>query len=137
MRPTGDPAEPIAERPEPPAAPRELRKTTLPEYVVEPPDLIRIEVLEALPGRPITGERLVRPDGKISLDFYGEVDVAGLTPLEIKEKVIEHLRQYLADDSLGLVAQTTPRRGRPPPCRRRTRTGSSSMWSPTTANSTT
>ena len=47
--------------------------------VIEPPDLILIEVLEALPGRPISGERLVRYDGMISLGFYGEVHVAGLT----------------------------------------------------------
>src|SRR3954447_1847018 len=68
--------------------PRELDKTSLPDYVVEPPDLIQIEVLEALPGRPIAGERLVRPDGKISLGFYGDVYVAGLSPDEIKEKVV-------------------------------------------------
>src|SRR4051812_34146640 len=70
--------------------PRELTKTSLPDYVVEPPDLIQIEVLEALPGRPIAGERLVRPDGKISLGFYGDLYVAGLTTDEIKEKVIIH-----------------------------------------------
>src|SRR3974377_716892 len=40
--------------------PSELNKTTMPDYVVEPPDLIVVEVLEALPGRPITGERLPR-----------------------------------------------------------------------------
>ena len=49
----------------------------MPDYVLEPPDLVLVEVLEALPGRPISGERLVRPDGKISLGFYGEVYVAG------------------------------------------------------------
>ncbi len=62
-----------------------------------------VEVLEALPGRPITGERLVRPDGTISLDFYGKLYVAGLTIPEIKEKVVLHLRQYLTDEVLGLV----------------------------------
>ncbi len=51
----------------------------MPDYVVEPPDLVLVEVLEALPGRPISGERLVRPDGKITLGFYGDVYVAGLT----------------------------------------------------------
>ena len=45
---------------------------------VEPPDLILIDVVEALPGRPIQGERLVRPNGKVSLGFYGEIHVAGL-----------------------------------------------------------
>jgi RNA polymerase sigma factor (sigma-70 family) len=74
-------------------------------YVVEPPDLLIVEVLEALPGRPISGERLVRPDGKISLGFYGDVYVAGLTVPEIKEKVIRHLQKYIGDDKLGLIAR--------------------------------
>src|SRR4051812_45262531 len=68
--------------------PRELNKIAMPEYVVEPPDLLRVEVLDALPGRPITGEVLVRPDGTIALGFYGEVFVSGLTVSEVKEKVI-------------------------------------------------
>jgi RNA polymerase sigma factor (sigma-70 family) len=75
----------------------------LESYVVEPPDLLLVEVLEALPGRPISGERLVRPDGKISLGFYGDVYVAGLTVSEIKEKIVLHLRKYLQDDTLGLL----------------------------------
>src|SRR4051795_9875441 len=78
--------------------PREFTKVSMPEYVVEPPDLLLVEVLEALPGRPISGERLVKPDGKISLGFYGEVYVAGLTTTEIKEKIVLHLRQFLSDD---------------------------------------
>jgi polysaccharide export outer membrane protein len=82
--------------------PREFTKVTMPDYVVEPPDLLLVEVLEALPGRPISGERLVRPDGKISLGFYGEVYVAGLTTEEIKEKIVLHLRKFLPDDILGL-----------------------------------
>src|SRR3954447_14056521 len=55
-------------------------------YVIEPPDLLLVEVLEALPGRPISGERLVRPDGSISLGFYGDVHVQGLTIRQAKEK---------------------------------------------------
>ncbi len=83
--------------------PRELSKVSMPDYVVEPPDIIVVEVLEALPGRPITGERLVRPDGKISLGFYGDVYVAGLTTDEIKEKIVLHLRKYINDEVLGLA----------------------------------
>ena len=83
--------------------PSEFKKVSMPDYVVEPPDLVLVEVLEALPGRPISGERLVRPDGKISLGFYGEVYVAGLTIQEMKEKVVLHLRKFLTDEVLGLV----------------------------------
>ena len=73
--------------------PREFSKVSMPDYVVEPPDLLTVEVLEALPGRPISGERLVRPDGKISLGWYGEIYVAGLNTGEIKEKIVLHLPQ--------------------------------------------
>src|SRR5262249_52158904 len=83
--------------------PTEFSKISMPEYVVEPPDLILVEVLEALPGRPISGERLVRPDGKISLGFYGDIYVAGLTIPEIKEKIVLHLRKQIQDEVLGLV----------------------------------
>ena len=82
--------------------PREQNMVSMPDYVVEPPDIIVVEVLETLPGRPISGERLVRPDGKISLGFYGDVYVAGLTTTEIKEKVVLHLRKFLSDNVLGL-----------------------------------
>ena len=75
---------------------------SLGDYVVEPPDLLLVEVLEALPGRPISGERLVRPDGKISLGFYGDVYVAGLTVPEVKEKVIRHLQGFLNDGALDV-----------------------------------
>ena len=83
--------------------PNEFKKVSMPDYVVEPPDLILVEVLEGLPGRPISGERLVRPDGKISLGLYGDVYVAGLTVPEVKEKIVLHLRKYLHDEVLGLI----------------------------------
>ncbi len=82
--------------------PNEFHKVSMPEYVVEPPDIIDIEVFQALPGRPITGERLVRPDGTVTLGFYGDIYVEGLTVNEIKEKVVLHLRKYLTDSALGI-----------------------------------
>jgi polysaccharide biosynthesis/export protein len=90
---------PTAEKPRSKAQPALV---TLGSYVVEPPDLLIVEVLDALPGRPISGERLVRPDGKISLGYYGDIYVAGLTIPEVKEKVIRHLQIYLSDEVLGL-----------------------------------
>lgn len=72
-------------------------------YRIEPPDVLVVEVLEALPGRPITGEKLVRPDGTISLDWYGDVHVAGLTRAQAKAKILHHLRPFLIDEALGLL----------------------------------
>jgi RNA polymerase sigma factor (sigma-70 family) len=76
-----------------------------PPAPAKPGDRLLVEVLEALPGRPISGVRVVRPDGTISLSFYGDVKVAGLNRYEIKEKVVELLRKHLNDDVLGLEAQ--------------------------------
>ncbi len=93
--------EPLPEIPHAPA-PHEGHMLDYPRRI-SPPDLLVVEVLEALPGRPITGERLVRPDGTICLDFYGDIHVRGLTTTQAKAKILLHLRQYINDESLGLV----------------------------------
>jgi RNA polymerase sigma factor (sigma-70 family) len=71
--------------------------------IIKPGQVLQIEVLEALPGRPISGDRVVRPDGTISLGFYGDLRVAGLNRDQAKVKLIEHLREYITDEVLGLV----------------------------------
>ena len=96
-------ARPRPQRATQPAPKAPAERQARPAYVVEPPDLVIVEVLEALPGRPISGERLVRPDGCISLGFYGEIPVAGLTLPQIKEKIVLHLRKFIGDELLGLV----------------------------------
>ena len=65
--------------------------------------LLRIDVLEALPGRRIEGIRKVRPDGTISLGFYGDLYVKGLNRNQVKVKVIEQLRHFISDEALGLA----------------------------------
>ena len=94
------PVPPVAIPDDPP--PHEGAMIDIP-YAIEPPDIITVEVLEALPGRPITGERLVRSDGTISLGFYGDIYVRGLTTRQAKVKILLHLRNYINDEMLGLV----------------------------------
>jgi len=81
--------------------PNEKQKTTLPAYVIEPPDVLiidgirliprppyRIEPLDmlliavpsALPDQPIAGPYTVTPDGTVNLGFgYGAFRVVGMT----------------------------------------------------------
>jgi polysaccharide export outer membrane protein len=75
--------------------PRELDKTTLAEYVIEPPDILMIEASDALPGRPVAGERLVRPDGTILLPSYGEVYVVGMTPRQAESAIADLMAKHL------------------------------------------
>ncbi len=74
-----------------------------PPQKIKPGDWLVVEVLEALPGRPISGVRIVRPDGTISLGFYGDIQVAGLDRNQIKVKVVNYLRKFLKDEVLGLM----------------------------------
>jgi RNA polymerase sigma factor (sigma-70 family) len=82
----------------------------LKEYIIEPSDVLLVEILEALPGRPLSGERVVRSDGKISLGFYGDVYVAGLTIREAKEKIVVHMQKYMNDETLGLIDEIDDKR---------------------------
>ncbi len=46
---------------------------------------------------------MVRPDGTISLGFYGDLQAAGLNRREIKEKIVGHLGKVLSQEDLGLT----------------------------------
>jgi polysaccharide export outer membrane protein len=94
-----------------PGLPRELCKTTMPHYRIEPPDVLtinvgrlvpippyRLEPLDTLqvevvkgivPNEPVAGVFVVNADGNINLGLsYGTVRVAGLT-VEEAQRAIE------------------------------------------------
>lgn len=110
--------------------PRELSKAALPEYVVEPPDILlinvqkvvprppfrigtldvlAIQVAGALPDRPIDSIYTVEPGGLINLGPpYGGVRVAGLTIPEAREALEQHLANFVREPEVVLsLAETT------------------------------
>jgi RNA polymerase sigma factor (sigma-70 family) len=68
-----------------------------PAYVIEPPDVLRVEYGRLNGSDPvkIVGERLVRPDGTISLGQLGSVPVSGRTPEEARRAIGKHLARRL------------------------------------------
>lgn len=113
-------AKPIgAVPPELASMPRELSKTVMPEYVIEPPDILTIEtvhavpkspyelktldvlslrVLNALPEAPIGGIYPIEPGGGINLGApYGVVRVAGMTVPQARDAVEAHLNEYIKE----------------------------------------
>ena len=93
------------------AVPRELDKITLPPYVIEAPDQLLIEVVQRstvtdkdtgptrpvtdrLPVQPISGTFMVRLDGTVTLGFWGNVPVAGLT----LDQAAEAIRQQVVNN---------------------------------------
>jgi len=105
--------------PVPDSVPRELSKTILPSYVIEPPDILLVDALHVVPKppyhlrtldvlnirvqpvhpeAPIDGVYPVQAGGRVDLGFhYGSVSVGGLTVEEAQQKIHEHLRDYLAE----------------------------------------
>src|SRR5947207_14541275 len=62
------------------------------EYRVDPPDEI---VVKAPNIKAVDGQRhQVRPDGKISLNLVGDVDVVGMTPREINGPLKQMVSKY-------------------------------------------
>lgn len=82
---------------QPAAVPSELSKISLPPYVVEPPDILLIEVYTLpqtkgqpatiLSPQPISGQHLIRPDGTVNLGIWGTLPVSGLTTEQIRDNV--------------------------------------------------
>ncbi len=71
------------------------------EYRVGPTDVLSIVVWKQ-PDLSV-GQIPVRPDGKISLPLVGELKVAGLTAVEIKEAITERIKEYVTDPNVTVI----------------------------------
>src|SRR5437773_952706 len=63
--------------PMPPPVPRELDKTVLAAYIVEPGDVLLVQPIDLNSPARLPPDQTVLPDGKIDLGLYGRVQVAG------------------------------------------------------------
>jgi polysaccharide export outer membrane protein len=108
---------PLVARPETSPVPTEKSKSSLPSYVIEPPDILLIDAVRIVPkapyrsqpndvlsilvsgtllGQDIAGPFPVDPAGFVNLGpSYGKVKVGGLTIDESTEAVEKHLRRVL------------------------------------------
>lgn len=71
----------------PPSLPRELAKTPLAEYLVEPGDVLLIQTADLDSPIRIPADQPVLPDGNIELGEYGRLIVTGKTPASIEVEV--------------------------------------------------
>jgi len=104
--------------------PTEKAKTYHPPYLIEPPDVLRIDavrlipkppyrispfdvllvqVTETLPSQPINGNFIVAPEGTISLGYgYGMVRISGLTLEQAALAIRNHLKLTLKDPQVSV-----------------------------------
>jgi len=74
-------------------------------YRVDPPDAIRIVAPSVKELDKATAR--VRSDGKISLNLVGEMYVAGLSPSEIAEELVQRLGKFYNKESLNVSVEVT------------------------------
>jgi len=67
---------------------RQLRR------VLQAPE-ISVSLLQSSGQQQVVGEHLVGPDGQVNLGTYGSVYVSGMTLMEAKDAIEEHLSEYL------------------------------------------
>ena len=77
-------------------------------YVIGPEDVLSIVVWRE---KDLSGEVVVRPDGKISLPLLNDVQAAGYTPEQLAEIVEKAVIKYVADsDTTVIVKQINSRK---------------------------
>lgn len=111
--PARDPCNPQPSIPE--VIPREQAKVTMPDYIIEPPDILTINAISLIPRSPYTlsqldvvsistsglleegtiaGEYTVQPNGTIQLGYtYGSITAAGKTVEQLQNDILMMLRR--------------------------------------------
>jgi len=63
-------------------------------YVLGPEDQISVFVYQ---GTEFTGQHMIRPDGKITVNLVGDVQAAGLTPENLAKSIRERVKTFVND----------------------------------------
>ena len=75
-------------------------------YVIASSDVLTITVW----NQPaVSGERLVRPDGKISIPLLGDIQTAGLKPMELADLVSGMLKKFMIDPKVSVTVSQVHR----------------------------
>jgi polysaccharide export outer membrane protein len=91
-----------------PAAPKSngTAADTSPDYKLVPGDKLRIEVYK---DATLSQSLQIRPDGKITLPYVGDIVAAGLTPTALRDSISESLKEYIASPTVTvIVVETQP-----------------------------
>jgi polysaccharide export outer membrane protein len=70
------------------------------EYRIGPEDLLQISVWK---NEALSQKQPVRPDGKITLPLLNDIAVAGLTPMELRELLVQKLAEYMPSPEVSVI----------------------------------
>ena len=84
------------------AAPAAAQVTPPAGYVIGVDDVLSVIFWR---DKDLTVDAVVRPDGRISLPLLDDVAVAGLTPEQARDVILERARKYLEEPSATVVVK--------------------------------
>ncbi len=84
------------------AAPRASDPVVPPGYVIGTDDVLSIVYWK---DKDMSSDVQVRPDGRIALPLINEVQAAGLTPEQLREKLTEESKKFMEDASITVVVR--------------------------------
>ena len=84
------------------AAPRPTDPVVPPGYVIGADDVLSIVFWK---DKDMSADAQVRPDGRIALPLINEVQAAGLTPEQLREKITEESKKFMEDASITVVVR--------------------------------
>ena len=77
------------------------------EYRIAPPDTLTITVR---PEPEVVREVVVRPDGRISFDLIGEVDVRGRTIADVRTEIARRLKEFIVQPDVTVALKKSESR---------------------------
>jgi polysaccharide biosynthesis/export protein len=73
-----------------------------PGYVIGPLDVLEILFWR---DKDLSAEVVVRPDGRISLPLLNEVEAGGLTPEQLRFRVLENAKRFVEDPTATVIVK--------------------------------
>jgi len=70
------------------------------EYHLGAGDKLRIEVYK---DAQLSQSVQVRPDGKVTLPLIGDMEAAGLTPIELRDRIAKSLKEYVTNPTVTVI----------------------------------
>ena len=73
-----------------------------PDYIIGPDDVLTIVFWR---DKDMSGDVVVRPDGKISVPLLREIEAAGSTPEQLRARLVEAATRYLEEPDATVVVK--------------------------------
>ena len=91
-----------AQQPAPQLGARAAATVVPPDYVIGPDDVLDVRFWK---DQDMSGEVVVRPDGRISLPLLNDVAAAGLTPEQLRDRLIEEAKRFVETPNATVIVK--------------------------------